>query len=160
MMKYILYVALILSLLAGSASANEVSQGLKNLYYNAMINPDTFDEQIQNDRILLRNTFSPCLNSIIAANRQQANIEVQRCRSIPGAGENYLQCIRQTPASSAVVSSQDMLNVLNGNILWRDTTYGRGMVQVKYLYQQMGLDYKGMIDGIFSMVGQLYQCPR
>ena len=160
MMKYILYVALILSLLVGNASANEVSQGLKNLYYNAMINPDTFDEQIQHDRLKLRNKYSPCLKSIIAANLQQAQIEVQRCRNIPGAGQNFLQCIRNTPASSAVISSQDMLNVLNGKILWSRTTYGDGSIKTKYLYQQMGLDYKGMVDLVFSMGGHLYQCPR
>jgi len=159
MMRYILSVVILFNLLVSISYAGNVSQGLKNLYHNAMLNPETFDQLIQKDRLRLRDTYSPCLKSIISRHWNQAQVEVPRCRNVSGAGHDYLQCIRNTPASSAVVSSQSMLAVLNGKILWRNTIYGDGMIKAKHIYQQFGLDYKGMVNLIFRMSGQLYQCP-
>lgn len=150
---------IILVLFANLIITVQAQSDLAGLWEQGLLYPERFDQYVSQNRAGLQSRYNVCLAQIFDMYFPQARNELQRCRNVAGYGQEYMNCINNSPATSAVVGAQTLYQVINGQVRWVDTIYGQSALMIKQMAPMLGMNYSAWVRLFTSVARQTMRCP-
>lgn len=165
MLKYFKIIIVVISIFnfgVGSAQSQNPPDILFDLYVESVLNPESFDNVIQNNQNLFDQDFSANLSCVMNTLFQEAKDEIEICNQHINP-EWRKKCMDENIAVGLYYWCRSIFYVIYANKRWANTWMGEIIIFSKRLIEQTGmLDYeetaKWAISLVESQIRLMFDC--